>query len=162
MRLGAGAGGVAVRGGGGGVLVAGGGGGGGWRTGGGCRACRGWSAVIDTGRGGQERDRDCPRTMRESGVRRRSRPSCCWTTRALLPVAPRAFVALLGVSSLRAGLGAGRASLRCWTPEGPDAAARILAPLTIDRGRAALAARAQTRPAASTSRLALARTLGEM
>ena len=79
-----------------------------------------------------------------------------------MPVAPRAFVALPGVPSLRAGFGAGRASLRGWTAERPASVARIPTLRMIDAWMTALAARAEARPAASTSTLALARTLAGM
>ena len=76
-----------------------------------------------------------------------------------MPVAPRAFVALPGVPSLRAGFGAGRASLRGWTAERPASVARIPTLRMIDAWMTALAARGQTRAAASASTLALAMTL---
>ena len=76
-----------------------------------------------------------------------------------MPVVPRAFVALPGVPSLRAGFGAGRASLRRWTAERPASVARIPTSRMIDAWMTALAARGQTRAAASASTLALAMTL---
>ena len=77
-----------------------------------------------------------------------------------MPGAPRAFVALPGVPSLRAGYGAGRASLRGWTAGRLASVARIPTSRMIDAWMTALAARAEARPAASTS--TLARTLGEV
>ena len=79
-----------------------------------------------------------------------------------MPVVPRAFVALPGVPSLRAGFGAGRASLRRWTAERSGCVARIPTSRMIDAWMTALAARGQTRAAALASTLALARTLGGM
>jgi len=78
----------------------------------------------------------------------------------LAPVAPRAFVALPGLPSLRAGFGAGRASLRCWTAERSGCVARIPTSRMIDAWMTALAARGETRAAASASTLALASILG--
>ena len=78
------------------------------------------------------------------------------------PVVPCAFVALHGVPSPRAGFGAGRASLRCWTAERSGCVARIPTSRMIDAWMTALAARAEARPAASTSMLALARALEGM
>ena len=77
-----------------------------------------------------------------------------------MPGAPRAFVALPGVPSLRAGYGAGRASLRGWTAERPASVARIPTLRMIDAWMTALAAGLASARAASTS--TLARTLGEV
>ena len=79
-----------------------------------------------------------------------------------MPVVPRAFVALPGVPSLRAGFGAGRASLRCWAAQRSGCVARIPTSRMIDAWMTALAARGETMAAASASTHALARTLTEV